>query len=76
MRLNDLKKAQRAKIVNIIANTELKLRLSSHGIIKNIEIKVDEISLGKSTVKISINNNMIALRAEEANAIEVDLINE
>ena len=76
MRLNSLKKGTRAKILNIIASKELRLRLASLGVIKNIEFTLDELSLGKSTVKISIENNMIALRAKEANAIEVKIIND
>ena len=74
MRLNDLEKNQKAKIVNIIAELELKQRLYSLGINKNTIIHVDEIALGKSTVKISVENNMVALRAVEANAIEVEII--
>lgn len=75
MRLNDLEKNQKARIINIIAELELKQRLYSLGINKNTIVNVDEIALGKSTVKISIDNsNMVALRAIEANAIEVELI--
>jgi Fe2+ transport system protein FeoA len=74
LRLNDLKKGNKAKIINIIAGQQLKARLASLGIFINSIIEVDEVSLGKKTIKISVLDSMLALRASEANAIEVNLI--
>jgi ferrous iron transport protein A len=74
MKLNNLNKNTKAKVVSIDAPKELKLRLGSFGLVKGSVIYVDEVSLGKSTVKVTIDNNTIAIRAGEAENIGIEII--
>ena len=72
MSLNDLKISEIARIKDINCNDALKNRLYSFGIIRGAFIKVEAKTLTNSTLKISINNSKIALRANEASQIKVD----
>lgn len=71
MRLNELEKGQKGRIVRIDAASDLKNRLMSFGVIRGAEIRVEEYSPAKKTVKIAIDTTMIALRFDEAQHIEV-----
>lgn len=73
MKLSELTKNQKAIISNITCNDELKQRFFSFGIIKGTLIKVNEISLTKSTMTFDINNTEIAMRVEEAKQVEVEV---
>jgi ferrous iron transport protein A len=62
------------KIVKLHAKDDLKQRLISFGIMKNIEVEVLEHAPAKSTIEIKIGKMRIALRAQEAALIEVEKI--
>lgn len=74
MKLSQLQLNEKARIKNINSDLELKQRLNSFGIFKDIEISVQNISLSKNTMTIEVENTLIALRIEEANTIEVEKI--
>lgn len=70
--LNDCKKACKVKVVKLNAKSDLKQRLISFGIMKETMIEVLEHSPTKSTIEIKVGKMRIALRAQEAELIEVD----
>ena len=76
MLLSDLKKNQKAIIKKIDANSELRQRFYSFGIVKGSTLEVENISLAKNTLEINIEDTSIGLRVEEASKIEVELIDE
>jgi len=69
--LKDCKKACKVKVVKLNAKSDLKQRFISFGIMKEANIEVLEHAPGKSTIEIKVGNMRIALRAEEAELIEV-----
>ena len=71
MQLSELHKGDRAVIVNIDADKPLKDRLHSFGIVRGEELEIKGCSIGKKTVEIEVEGTLIALRAEEAEKIEV-----
>lgn len=72
--LKDCKKACKVKVVKLNADGELKQRLISFGIMKESLIEVLEHSPTKSTIEIKVQKMRIALRAKEAELIEVEKI--
>ena len=72
--LYDCNKACKVKVIKINAKSDLKQRLISFGIMKEADIEVLEHAPGKSTIEIKVSNMRIALRAEEAQMIEVQKI--
>jgi ferrous iron transport protein A len=74
MKLSELTKNQKAIIVKIDCDMELKQRFYSFGITKNSEIVVNNTSLAKNTIEIVVEDTSIALRMNEANTIEVELV--
>jgi len=75
LKLSELKKHQEAIVKKVDAPTELKQRLASFGLIKGANVKVIDCSLGKSTIEIMVDGTLLALRAKEAQQIEVEPIN-
>lgn len=73
MNLSQAKKSEKFKIVNINAQTILKKRLSSLGVIVGKEVEVLETTIQKNTIKIAIGFGSIALRLDEAKLIEVEV---
>jgi len=73
MKLNELEKGQSATIRKISADQDLKNRLLSFGVLRGSNILVSECAPAKKTIKILVNNTMLALRLEEAKSIEVEL---
>ena len=71
MKLNDLQKGQTSTVTTILAGRELKNRFSSFGLVKGAKIYIEGLSLAKKTMEIRINKTHIALRASEAEKIEV-----
>ena len=71
MTLDKLSKGESAIITAIYANRELKNRFNSFGLVKGARISVEELSLGKKTIRVRINKTRIALRSAEAEKIEV-----
>ena len=72
--LLDCDKKCKVKVQKINAKTELKQRLISFGIMKEAIVEVLEHAPAKSTIEIKVSKMRIALRAEEAQLIEVQEI--
>ncbi|WP_373034998.1 ferrous iron transport protein A [Sulfurimonas sp.] len=70
--LKDCKKACKVKVIKLHASTDLKQRLISFGIMKEAIIEVLEYSPAKSTIEVKVGKMRIALRAQEAELIEVE----
>jgi ferrous iron transport protein A len=75
MKLNKLTKGDRAEIVRIHADKALKDRLNSFGVMRGEELLVKGCSLAKQTMEIEVGSTLIAVRADEAEKIEVEQIN-
>ncbi len=71
-KLSDCKKACIVKIVKLNADSELKQRFISFGIMKGAVVEVMEYSPTKSTIEIKVGKMRIALRTQEAALIEVE----
>lgn len=71
MKLSDLKKNQKAIVVKIDCNDELKQRFYSFGIFKGATLFIENISFAKNTIEIDVEDTSIALRVDEANTITV-----
>ena len=74
MYLIDLKKGNKASIIKIHADKALRNRLTSFGVMKGEELTVKGCSMGKKTMEIEVGSTLIALRADEAQKIEVEPI--
>ena len=74
MELVELKKGNKAKIVKINADSALRDRLNSMGVMKGEQLIVRGCSLAKQTMEIEIEGTLIALRSDEAKKIEVEKI--
>jgi len=72
--LIDCKKACKVRVVKLNAPKELKQRLISFGIMKEASIEVLEHAPRKSTIEVKVGKMRIALRAEEAQLIEVEKV--
>ena len=70
--LKDCHKACRVKVVKLTAPTDLKQRLISFGIMKEAIIEVLEHAPAKSTIEVKVGKMRIALRAQEAELIQVE----
>ncbi len=70
-KLSECKKNCSVKVVKVLAEAELKQRLISFGIMKDATLEVLEYAPAKSTVEIKVGKMRIALRAKEAELIEV-----
>lgn len=70
-RLIDCKKACIVRVVKLNADAELKQRLISFGIMKEAILEVLEHAPAKSTIEVKVGKMRIALRAQEAELIEV-----
>ena len=74
MKLTELTKGDRAEIVKIHADKVLKDRLHSFGVMRGEELTVKGCSIGKQTMEIEVGSTLIAVRADEAEKIEVEKI--
>ena len=74
MKLTELTKGDKAKIVKIHAEKALKDRLSSFGVMRGEELTVKGCSLAKQTMEIQVGATLIAVRADEAEKIEVEKV--
>jgi len=72
--LKDCNKACKVKVIKLHASTDLKQRLISFGIMKESVIEVLEHAPAKSTIEVKVGKMRIALRAQEAELIEVKKI--
>jgi ferrous iron transport protein A len=75
LKLIELKKNDRAVVKKIEANSDLKQRFFSFGLVRGAEIKVIDSALNNSTMEIKIGNTLLALRGKEAKTIEVEKVN-
>ena len=75
MVLSELQKGDSAEIVKIYADKALKDRLHSFGVMRGETLFVKGCSLGKQTMEIEVGSTLIALRADEADKIEISKIN-
>jgi ferrous iron transport protein A len=76
IKLSDLNIKQKAKIVKLNCNQELKQRFYSFGIINGAIIKIEEISLTKNTIALVVDDTNIAIRISEASQIIVEILQE
>jgi len=72
--LFDCHKSCKVKVTKLKAPTELKQRLISFGIMKEAIVEVLEHAPAKSTIEVKVGKMRIALRAKEAEMIEVEKI--
>jgi ferrous iron transport protein A len=64
-------KGCKSKVTKINADSTLKQRLISFGVMKGTELEVLEHAPRKKTIEIKVGKMRLALRAEEAALIEV-----
>ena len=62
------------KVLKLNTKGDLKQRLISFGIMKEAVLEVLEHAPGKSTIEVKVGKMRIALRAQEADLIEVEKI--
>ena len=74
MVLSDLHKGDKAEIIKIHADKALKDRLTSFGVMRGENLFVKGCSIAKQTMEIEVGSTLIAVRADEAGKIEVELI--
>jgi len=72
MRLSELRKGACAKITKVHAPKVLKDRLASLGVIRGETLHVRGCSIARQTMEIEVGHTLVALRAEEAEKIEVE----
>ncbi|MCX6052563.1 MAG: FeoA family protein [Campylobacterales bacterium] len=73
-KLSTCRVGEKVKVLKLNADTELKQRLISFGIMKEAIIEVLEHAPAKSTIEIKVGKTRIALRAKEADMIEVEIL--
>ena len=74
MFLDKLRKGERGEIIKVHADKALRDRFSSFGLMRGEEIVVKTCSLARQTMEIEVGATAIALRADEAEKIEVNKI--
>ncbi|MCX6075586.1 MAG: FeoA family protein [Campylobacterales bacterium] len=67
-------RGEKLKVIKLNANKELKQRLISFGIMKGTMVEVLEHAPAKSTIEIKVGKMRVALRAQEADMIEVETV--
>ena len=70
-KLIECERGARLQVVKLNAKDELKQRLISFGIMKEAQVEILEQAPRKKTIEIKIGKMRLALRAEEAELIEV-----
>jgi len=70
-KLLECQKGEKIEILKLDANGELKQRLISFGIMKGAIVQVLEQAPRKKTIEVKVGKMRVALRAEEAELIEV-----
>jgi len=73
-KLSDCQKACKVKVVKLSGDSELRQRFISFGIMKEATLEILEHAPGKSTIEVKVGKMRIALRAKEAELIEVEKI--
>jgi ferrous iron transport protein A len=72
MNLLEVEKSKKVRVTKLNASHELKQRLISFGIMKDAVVEVLEHAPRKKTIEVKVGKMRIALRAEEAQQIEVE----
>jgi len=72
--LLDCERGERVRVCKLHADYDLKQRLISFGVMKGAQIQVLEHAPRKKTIEIKVGKMRLALRAEEAQMIEVEPI--
>lgn len=73
-KLSECKKECKVVVMKLNATGELKQRLISLGVMRGSELEVLEYAPTKSTIEIRVDTTRVALRAKEAELIEVKKI--
>ncbi len=73
-KLSTCQRGEKVKVLKLNADPELKQRLISFGIMKETIIEVLEHAPAKSTIEIKVGKTKVALRAKEADMIEVETV--
>jgi len=71
MVLSQMHKGEQAEIVGLKADKALRDRFASFGILPGETVRVEECSLARQTIEITVGTTTIALRKEEADKILV-----
>lgn len=74
MLLSEMKENEKCEIVSINNNCELKKRLLELGLFKGQTVECKNISLNRSPIAYQICSSKLAIRKNDANKIEVNLI--
>ncbi len=74
IKLSQMNAGDKAVVVRIGANEELKQRFFSLGLHKGSQLQIKATSIAKSTMEIEVGTTLLALRYEEAKSIEVEKI--
>ena len=72
--LSQCKRNEKVTVVRLNADSALKQRLISFGIMKEAVVEILEHAPAKSTIEVKVGKMRIALRAQEADLIEVKSI--
>lgn len=73
-KLLECQKGDRVIVKKLNAANELKQRLISFGIMKEVELEFLEYAPRKKTIEVKVGKMRLALRAEEAELIEVQTV--
>jgi len=74
LKLSELKKGERAIVKKIDGSKEIRQRFASFGLLKGAELELIDYTMTKSNLEIMVGNTLLALRKEEADNIEVEVI--
>jgi Fe2+ transport system protein FeoA len=73
MSIVDMNIGDKAKVVDIHAQKDLKLRLQSLGLAKGADIEVRGFAIGKQNVELLVDDTLVGLRQTEMRLIEVEM---
>jgi len=73
-KLIECERGEKVRVVKLLAHNELKQRLISFGLMKESTVEILEQAPRKKTIEIKVGKMRLALRAEEAQLIEVEPI--
>ena len=73
-KLIECERGEKVRVVKLLAHNELKQRLISFGLMKESIVEILEEAPRKKTIEIKVGKMRLALRAEEAELIEVEAL--
>ncbi|KIM12859.1 MAG: hypothetical protein KU38_03785 [Sulfurovum sp. FS08-3] len=74
MSIVDMNIGEKAKVVDIHAQKDLKLRLQSLGLTRGADIEVRGFAIGKQNVELLVDDTLVGLRQTEMKLIEVQKV--